>query len=247
MTRRRFVLQAAGGALAVLAGLFAQLPAEGQTATKTQQLPSTEWGFRHPGPGKYMDGMGTWLYVLPQEAAGPSQLSRDGYQYQVTFIFEQLRHGRIGVGTGPHNPVAQLEIEDVFAGGPKIVAEVAYDWSPGRFYFVYTQLLANGEVAGWIMDWETGVWTYIGSVDPPVDWGRMVSAGRTSVKWASGRAAPADCSGYPRTDAYFFPGLGYTGTAFEIGMFGHHHLEDGDCPARAEILDNGWVHYQLGV
>jgi len=244
MTRGRFVATAAGVALAALAGLLAPLPAAAQTATKTQQQPYTEWGYQASGPTR--TGMGTWLYVLPQPAARPGQLPREGYRYELTFIFQRLRLGTIGIGTGPNGPVAQLEIQDVAAGGPKIVAEVAYDWSPGRFYFVYTQLLPNGDAAGWIMDWERAVWTYIGSVHPPVDWGKMVDASFTSAKWA-GPAVAADCSGYPRSDAYFFPVLAYTGTTFEIGTFFDDRHWDGDCPAGANILDNGWVHYQLGV
>lgn len=244
MTRRRLASVAACLAFAMTGGLFTQLPAGAVTVGKTQQMPTTGW--THPAGGQWLDGMGTWLYVLPQPATGPGQLSRDGYQYQTTFVFDQLRIGSIGVGNGANGLVAQLEIKDLFTGAP-IATEIAYNWSPGHFYFVYAQRLANGDIAGWILDWDKGAWSYIGTVHPLVDWGKMVSLGTTSTRWAVGRAAPADCSGYPRTDAYFFPVLGYTGSSFEIGTFNSHSVEPGNCPAQAEILDNGWVHYRLGA
>ena len=78
----------------------------------------------------------------------------------------------------------------------------------------------------------------------------MVSWAITSVEWAPGLATPADCSGYPLTDAYFFPALGYTGSTFQIGTLAYHYsgvFPKGPCPASAEILDNRWVHYQVGV
>jgi hypothetical protein len=232
-------------ALVVTAGLFAEVPAGADAAPKTLQMPTTGWG--HPASGQWLDGMGTWLYVLPQAATGPGQLSRDGYQYQMTFVFDHLRIGSIGVGHGPNGPVAQLEIKNLFTGAPAS-AEIAYNWSPGHFYFAYTQRLANGDIAGWILDWDKGAWAYIGTVHPLVDWGKMVSVGTTSVKWAAGRTAPAACSGYPRTDAYFYPVLGYIGSSFEIGAFGGHEVEAGDCQVPVpDILDTGWVHYRLGA
>ncbi len=245
MTRRRLVSVATGLALALVAGLFAQLPAAAQAAPAHQSA-TTGWEIPGYEAGGVKDGMGTWLYVLPQAAAGPGQVSRDGYQYQVTALFEGLRFARIGVRTGAQGPVAHLEIQDAGLGTPKFVAEVPYNWSPGRFYFVYTKVLANGDIAGWIMDWATGVWTYIGSLHPLANWGGMVSWSITSVEWAPGRTPPVECSGYPRTDAYFFPPLGYSGATFQIGTFDNHR-QDGTCPAPAEILENGWVHYQLGA
>ena len=245
MTRRRVVPIAAGMAFALLAGIFVQGPAGAQTASKTQEEPGTIWDF--PNTDLFMDGMGTWVYVAPQPATGPGQLSRGGYQYLLSFVFPQLRIGLVGLATGTQGPVARLAVADLFTDPTPIGAEISYDWSPGKFYFVYVRHLPGNTLGGWVMDWQTGVWTFIGSVHLPGDWGRMVSDGKTFVNWSADHPRPADCRGYPRTDAYFFPLLGFTGDAPEIGTFIRHHTAPGDCPTQSDRLDNGWVHHGLGA
>lgn len=231
-------------AIAAMTGLLGEMPAGAQTSTKTQQVPNTVWG--HPNTGQFMDGMGTWMYVAPG-AATTGQVSRDGYQYLMSFAFQNLRIGYTGLATGPNGPVARFAMSDLVTGEAPIGAEVAYNWSPGRFYFVYVHHLAGGTVGGWIMDWETGVWTHIGTVQPPADWGRMLRGAKTLVsRW--GAVAPADCAGYPSVDAYFFPVLGYTGSNFEVGVaIPDQQVQPADCPAQTEFLANGWVHYRLGT
>lgn len=232
-------------AAAVMTGFLAEVPAGAQTSTKTQEEPNTVWG--HPNTGQSMDGMGTWMYVAAAPAAKPGQVSRNGYQYLMSFAFEDLRLGYVGLATGPNGPVARIAMSDLVTGGAPIGAEVAYNWSPGRFYFVYVQHLAGNALGAWIMDWETGVWTHIGTVDPPDHWGRMLRGAKTLVsRW--GAAAPADCAGYPVVDAYFFPVLGYTGSNFEIGVaLPDQQVQPADCPSQTAFLANGWVHYRLGT
>jgi hypothetical protein len=74
----------------------------------------------------------------------------------------------------------------------------------------------------------------------------MVPGGETLVNWNNG-AQPSDCSGYPRTDAYFFPLLIWAGSEYRIGAATHEGTYRGECPSHRETLGNDWVHYTLGA
>ena len=236
MRPRRF-LPVLATALAVLTAT----PASAQVGFVTQEVPSTIW--TQPGPpGDLNDGVGTWVYVLPQAPVGPSQRA-DSYDYALSFSFPGLgRLGFISLYTGQGGTRARLSLTEGSA-----TVDIPYNWSPGRFYFLYVHHLQNGHWGGWVMDWDAGVWSYIGSVQAPAGWGLLTKSSRTRVWWPGAAGTPTACSAYPRTDAYFFPTLGYTGSNFTIGTFDFHHAQEGNCPTQTEILPNSWVHYRLGA
>jgi hypothetical protein len=244
-----------GAALALLGTVSTQLPAGAQTATtKTQQAAETSWAqptWEHLNdasgtPPPAITSMGTWVYVAPSTPA-PGQLSIRGYQYLIDGIFDQLRFAYAGLATRDDGTrVARLALYDAPAQTLPTGAEVVYDWSPGRFYFIYMAHLPDGNMAAWVMDWATGVWTYVGSVPVPVAWGPLLPAGQTLVNWNNG-AQPAECSGYPRTDAYFFPLLMWVGSEYKFATGFDNPLAAADCPSHRETLGNNWVHYTLGT
>ncbi|HEV2758153.1 MAG TPA: hypothetical protein VGV86_01175 [Acidimicrobiales bacterium] len=233
MTTRRFIRTVMCVAMAVVAGLFNAAPA----SAETQETPSTVWT-QPGGPGRVIDGVGTWVYVAPQAPAGPNQLPQS-YAYSLAFSFPNQASGFMSLTTGPGGKAARLSLSTI--------VEVPYDWTPGRFYFLYVHHLQGGLWGGWVMDWVRGDWTYIGSVQAPAGYGLLGTSSRTRVWWPGSAGAAAGCSSYPRTDAYFFPTLGYTGAEWTIGTMGLQHVQEGDCDSQTEMLSNGWVHYRLGA
>jgi hypothetical protein len=246
MTTRRFIRTGLAAALAALAALTTQLPATAQTAGKTQEVRSRLW--MQPIPDNaYNDGLGTWMYVAPQPAAGPGQLAPANYEYQVWMQFDNLRFGYFGLASGPTGNVVRLSLSE-WGIRPMGSIEVPYDWSPGRFYFLYTHRLTGTDWGAWVMDWATGVWTYVGAISTPADWGQLIKGSSSVVQWAATGPRPTDCVGFPRTDAYIYPTLGYTGSQFTIAPSSDETvLKTGDCPIQTEILPNGWAHFSAGV
>jgi hypothetical protein len=246
MTTRRVSSAVLGTVLTLLVGASTALPASAQVAAtpKTQEVPSNTW--RQPNPNGFYDALGTWVYVAPQPQTGAGQLSGGNYEYPVTFVFDHLRVGELTLATGPSGNVARVSLTDL-VNGPTLSTQIAYDWSPGRFYFLYTQHLGGDEWGAWVMDWAAGTWTYIGSLHTPTAWGSMVNVGLTSARWAPTAARPTTCSGYARTDAYFFPTLEYVGSQYTVGTADGQSVTQGDCPSQTETLPNGWIHYRLGA
>jgi hypothetical protein len=152
----------------------------------------------------------------------------------------------VSLTRGPSGSVARLSLTDL-VNGPTVTTQIAYDWSPGRFYFLYVHHLSGDDWAAWVMDWAVGTWAYIGSLRTPTAWGNIVNVGLTSARWATTAARPSTCAGYPRTDAYFFPTLEYVGDQYAVGAASGQSVTPGDCPSQTEILPNGWVHYRLGA
>lgn len=222
--------------LALLACVGNGLPASAQTVAPSQDVLSTSWVQTAP-QNRFNDGLGTWVYVAPQASTA--------YEYPMTFVFDHLRVGAVTLGTGANGKVARLTLRDLVTG-PVASTEVPYDWSPGRFYFLYVHQVSADTWGAWVMDWDAGTWTYIGSVLAPAGWGQLVIGSLTSVQWSATATRPTSCTGQSATDAYFFPPLGYTGSQYTFSsLSGQNPASPGGCPAQAEILPNGWVHYHL--
>jgi hypothetical protein len=233
--------------LAALAALTSQLPATAQTpAGKTQEVRGRTW--LQPIPDEaFNDGLGTWMYVAPEPAAGAGQLSPNDYEYVMTMVFLNLRFGDFALATGPTGKVARLSLSE-WGIRPMGSIEVPYDWSPGRFYFLYTHHLTGPDWGAWVMDWATGVWTYVGTISTPADWGLLIKSTTATVRWAKAGPLPADCSGYPRTEAYIYPPLGYSGSQFTVPVSYSEWGDDANkCPTQSEILPNGWAQFSAGV
>lgn len=230
-------------AFTLLSTTIVQAPASAQVfGGKGIDTPTTIW--QQPGPpGDLLDGIGTWAYVAPQAPKSPAQLSPENYQYLLSFSFPGLHLGFVGLTAGPQGHTARLSVTT----NPDTTVEIPYDWTPGRFYFLYVHHLQGGAWAGWVMDWAAGTWAYIGTVNVPADWGLITKSSRTMVFWPGGAGRAAECTGFPRTDAYFFPPLGYSGDGYTVGTFDFHYVTPGDCSSSTEILGNDWVHYRLGA
>jgi hypothetical protein len=247
MTHRRFVTTAAGIALAVLVAGFGALPASAVAVQPTQDVPSSTW--IQPDPGQqFEDGVGTFIFVAAEAPTGAGQLPASNYEYLLTFEFDHLRFGNVGLATGPGGTVARLALEpDIYSGTAGTSVEISYPWLPGHFYFVYAAHLGGDLWGASILDWSTGVWSYIGAVQAPPGWGTLVPASITKVRWAPDAPRPATCAGYPRTDAYFFTPLGVTGSVItEASLYGHFPTS-GDCASQTDMLTDTWVHYRLGA
>jgi hypothetical protein len=250
MTTRRVSSAVLGTVLLVLAGASTALPASAQAANQVPAPgPATTW--TPPDPNVVnVDGVGTWAYVAPQAPPGATQLSPGNYQYLLQFVFgvPRTRVGDIGLTTGPQGKVARLSLyPDTITGAGAASAEVAYNWSPGRFYFLYVHHLSGNDWGGWVMDWASGTWAYVGSVRTPADWGSMTKNSRTVVQWADTGGRPTDCSGFPLTDAYLYPPLTYIGESYTVSTLLFQSAVPGDCPSATEMLANGWVHYRVGA
>lgn len=222
--------------VACLAAVAGQLPALAQTVAPNADVISTGW--QQPGPDvRWYDGLGTWVYVAPGASSA--------YEYPMTFVFDHLRTGAVTLGTSATGNVARLSLHDLVTGAVA-ATDVPYDWSAGRFYFLYVHQLSGDDWGAWVMDWDIGTWTYIGSLTARAGWGQLVNGSLTSVQWSATATPPTSCTGGPATDAYFFPPLGYTGSQFTFSSLeGQNPPAPGGCSAQAEILPNGWVHYHV--
>lgn len=237
MRRRRLPLVPA---LAVAILLACQLPALAQAAGVTQEVPATAWFQPNYPAGVFdgYDGVGTWLYTPPTATST--------YEYTLEFNFKNLRQGAITVAPGSIHAIGRLSLFEVTPGF-RTSTEIRFDWYPGQFSFLYVHHLTGNDYGGWIMDWDAGTWTYIGSVTAPAGWGSLLGATGTSVSWSPTAGARVTCAGYPSTDGYFYPPLEYTGSVFTVAEPHNSNLrKTGDCPTQTEILANGWVHYHLG-
>jgi len=194
----------------------------------------------------FFDGLGTWVYVAPQAAPSSTQGSAGNYQYPVTLVFNHLRVGAVTLTTGSQGGIASFSLTEL-ATRNTVATQIGYDWLPGRFYFLYAHHLTGDDWGAWVMDWAAATWAFIGSVQAPAGWGSLVNGSLTSVEWAATAAHPGNCAQYPRTDAYFFPVLGYQGAQFTVGTHESSSLTPGDCPSQRDILSNGWIHYRLGA
>lgn len=232
-----------GVSVALLLGSVAPVPASAQVfGSKGIDAPTTIW--QQPGPAAdLVEGLGTWVYVAPESPAGAAQLSPAAYRYALGFSFPGLHLGDVELTSGPQGHVARLAITTV----PYAGVEVPYDWVPGRFYFLYVHHLQAGAWGGWVMDWAAGTWTYVGTVEVPADWGLLTKSSRTMLLWPGAAGRAADCTGYPRSDGYFYPPLGFAGGSYTVATFDFHYVTPGDCPSQTDISDNGWVHYRLGA
>lgn len=212
--------------------------ASAQTAPKAQEGPTTIWD--HPGGAELLDGVGAWVYVAPQAPAGPDQLAVADYQYLLSFNYPGLRMGFIGLASGAEGKFAGMVLVD----NPVPAARVALDWQPGRFYYLLYYSLGGNQWGGWVYDLAANSWTFIGRITAAEGWGRLTPSSRTMVSWDGPQAA--DCAAYPRTDAYFYPVVGYRGTSFSIASLGFHYVQPGDCATQTSI-EYDWVHYRLGA
>jgi len=224
----------------VLALTAALAPAAtAQTASQTQDSPISVWD--QPGTD-LLDGVGSWVYVAPEAAPGPSQGSPGSYEYLLSFAYPGLHVGFIGLATRPEGRFVGL----VLATDPSTPAvTVPFDWQPGRFYYLLVYHLGGDTWGGWVYDYGAGTWTFVGQVVAPPGWGLITPSSRTLVDLKDPITAPT-CSAYPRTDAYFFPPVGYRGTSFSVASLRLNYVQPGDCPS-ATTMEYGWAHYRLGA
>ncbi len=237
MDGRRLLGAATGLAVALVGTLIPAATA--QTADKTQDVPISVWD--QPGP-ELLDGVGAWVYIAPQAPPSANQGSPDGYEYLLSFAYPGLNVGFIGLSTRPEGRFAGLTLV-TNAGVPP--ATVPFDWSPGHFYYLLVYHLGGGQWGGWVYDYSASSWTFVGQVAAPAGWGLLTPSSRTLVDQKDQITAPT-CADYPRTDAYFYPPVGYRGTSFTVATLRFNYVQPGECPSQT-TMEYGWAHYRLGA
>ncbi len=243
MTKRRFFVAASTLVLALLAG--AATSASAQSAGASQEIPSSTWV--QPG-SEPLDGIGAWVYIAPGPPPGPAQGSPGGYEYLLRFNLQkplQEPFGFIGLSTRPDGShFAGLAL---VSGLDQPTDTVDFNWSPGHFYYLLVYQVGANEWIGWVYDHNAASWTIVGTVTTPDGSGRLSPTSATTVDYQSGGASYIlECAGYPRTDAVFYPPVGYRGATVTLATLGSHTVYPGNCPTTTTI-EYDWVHYRLGV
>jgi hypothetical protein len=239
--RRLSAVRAAG--VAVL--MVSTLTATASTATaagspKTQQQPSSTW--TQPGTAP-LDGLGALLYVAAP-TAGPAQGSALGYEYTLSYHFQDGSLGLLALGYQHGQKVAGFARID---GSP--VTTVPFDWSFGHAYFLFTYKLAASQWGGWVFDFSSLSWTSIAVVNVPAGTGGITPTSTTTVDYdptlAPTAADQSTCVFYPQVDAYVFPPVGWRGATPSLATLSGNTVQPGDCPSTTTAYF-GWQHYHLG-
>ena len=251
--RRVVVAASAGVALAVLGAI---VPAQAFSGGHFQGVPVNEW--HYPGTTN-LDGVGGWVYVEPESAPGPGQLSRTGYVYEEQFFFVGTgsKMGAIGLSNDTSGPVVGLRLIDRNNNSGPPPVTLRYPWAPGRVYFLLAYGLGGGTFGGWVYDLTAAAWTFIGTIQAPTGWGGLAPVSAFTVHGAEGLPLPspfapetlegvADCAKFPKADAWFYEPVGWRGSNIVSPSGTIDEVQLGDCPARSGVV-NGWHHYALGI
>jgi hypothetical protein len=234
-------IRAAVAAVAVLS--LSATAAGAQTATKSQDQPSSTWTVPGTLP---LDGLGAFL-ALTAPPAGPAQGSLLGYEYTLVYGLQGGSVGVLALGARNGQKVAGFGL---IPDHP--VVTVPFEWSFGHVYFLYTKRLDATRWAAWVLDWSSGAWTFIGLQTAAVGAGGIVPTSLSTWVDYDGSLGPpttadqSTCGFYPGVDAYFYPPIGYRGTAMSTATLTGDSVVKGDCPSTTSAF-NGWRHYQLGT
>lgn len=220
-------------------------------AAHIQRVPQVVW--TAPGPG-LLDGIGQWVYVAPIPPAGLQQQPTTGYVYGLGFGSSGGR-GTVGLSRDSQGGIAGIQLVPPSGGNPAPVT-VRYDWSPGKFYFLLAYHLEGDAWGGWVYDDAASSWTFVGTVQPAAGTGLFGASGVITVGGAQSETRPAfsqvalgaipgTCRAFPQVDAYFYPPVGYRGTAMTLATFTEGTYGLGDCPAQF-TFEADWLHIRLG-
>jgi hypothetical protein len=230
-------------ALALLAGIAPSATA--QVSGASQEAPSTTWV--QPGADP-LDGLGAWVYIAPEGPPAPTQGSPGGYEYLLRFNLQPpspQAFGFIGLSTRPDGShfAGLVMVSSV----PQPTDRVDFAWAPGQFYYLLVYQVGVSEWVGWVYDYSAASWTIVGQVTAPEGSGRLSPTSATTVDYQSGGGSSGlGCFGYPRTDVFFYPPVGYRGSTVSLATLGSHSVSPGDCPTTTSV-EYDWVHYRLGA
>ncbi len=234
-------------ALALATAALNPFPAGAQTVTRRQALPTASWTATMPSAERPV-AIGQWVYVAPIPAA-PKQLSSTSYLYGSTF-FPTGERGLIGLSRDAGGPIAGIQVE----GATAKRATIRYNWSPGTFYYLLAYDLGDRQWGGWVYDYTSTVWTFIGSVqtDAPGVLSKLsvtgVSGAQGVPSAAFGQEGPTvalPCSAFHRVDAYYYSPIVYSETTAVVSTVASTNPFPGDCPTTV-VMESGWVHFTLG-
>jgi hypothetical protein len=244
--------------LAFLLGLgvaaVAPSPASGAVAadqSKYQSVPIVDW----MSPGELLDGVGQWIYVAPIPPPGPTQVPPTGYVYGPSFVVaDQVngddREGTVGLSTDDQGPIAGIQVNFTDA------VTIRYDWSPGKFYFLFAHHVGGGDWGGWVFDHAASSWTFIGSTPSFPAGQKLRQYSGDVVRGAEGSTVPAfhrggsspvegECSAFPRVDAYYYPMVAYRGSDFALSTLDLSRSSFGNCLTET-TFEQGWAHFRVG-
>lgn len=209
--------------------------------SKSQERPSSTW--TQPGTAA-LDGLGAFLYPMAP-TPGPAQGSPLGYEYTLTYRFQDGSGGLVVLGYQNGRKVAGFGLIPTTP-----VATVPFDWQFGRVYFLFTFRVNASQWGGWVFDYSANAFTLIAVLTPPAGAGGIApTLATTTVDYGSTLAPSAadqtTCGFYPQVDAYFTPTIGWRGTTATVATLAGNAVEVGDCPSSTST-DYGWQHYHLG-
>lgn len=194
-----------------------------------------------PGTGP-LDGLGTFVYVAPPPAPGPTQGSPTGYEYSLVFHTENNSLGVLVLGHKNGQKVAGFGVLP-----STLVTTVPFDWKYGQIYLLFTYRLSATQWGAWVYDWTAGMWSLIGVQTVPQVTGRMLPEATTMVDYDAvpASSANATCTYYPRTDALFSAPLGWRGGTMTSATYKANAGYDGECSSGTATV-SGWRWYTLG-
>ena len=190
----------------------------------------------------------------PDARTGPDL--HDGYVYGPSFIPIDAANGggyegTVGLSTDAQRPIAGIDLN--WTGQ---LVTIRYDWSPGKFYYLFVHHLGDARWGGWVFDHAASAWTFIGSVQANLSGQQLRPWTGTAVLGAEGANIPAfqrlpmppltgTCESFPRVDAYFYPMVVYRGTDFAVSTLDMSRPSIGEC-ATETTFEQGWAHFRLG-
>jgi hypothetical protein len=236
---RRITVGLAGVLAVVLSSLAG--PANAAERPFSDQV-STVW--LQPGTGP-LDGLGTFVYVAPPAAAGPTQGSPLGYEYTLFFHLEDSSGGVVVLGYKDGQKVAGFGMIP-----SNLVSVVPYDWKYGQIYYLLTYRLSATQWGAWVYDWTSTTWSLIAVQTVPETTGRMLPESSTVVAYDDSNVpTPANpdmtCAFYPRIDALWYAPMGWRGETITNATFKEYASYDGPCPSTTQAV-NGWQWSTLG-
>lgn len=247
----RFVLIAA----VVTTGLYA-IPAH----ATTQQGTYSNWRAPAGAPAGGWEGIGEYVYPVndPKPTAGQAP---QAYFYSNQFGVSTTG-GYVGIQTDINgkraifslwgatsatcSPVPGAICQPFGGEGTGYQTLIPYAWQAGVRYFTYVSRDPNqcNKWNGSISDGSTT--TAIGSIVVP-GCGGITDGNSTWVEWYA--ANPADCSGYPSADVYFYP-TRYDRAANVPGEYSpgtdSDNVTDGTCSSAIVNDASPWKHHHRG-
>jgi hypothetical protein len=235
MAKRRFLIGVSTLVVALLAAIVPAVSAQ-TPPSQTQEGPFSVWN--QPG-AEPLDGLGAWVYVAPKAVPG----TEDPYDYLLRWDLSgtgaSQGMGFIGLATRPEGTMAGMSL---VSSVPQATVLTPFNWSPGHFYYLLVYRSSTDHWVGWVYDYSAQAWTIVGQLTAPVGGGLLSPSSRTLLEQATGRP----CAGYPRSDVFFYPPVGYRGTTVSLATLGSHGVAPGECPT-ATSVEYDWVHYRLGT